>query len=243
MAKNADHFAFDGQDQVQNEMPYVLLRLEGAAVGNIQPYVAKDRAHVNLESWKKIIDIMRLAYGDANPKETTRQSLIALYQINKRWETFWSEFHPLGQQAGMESAMQLKYLKDRLSSKIKAQLVNVNYKKMELNKFVNVVQNIATNLKVLNKNPRTNSAQCTDAKASLSRTYSAPAILTVNTTVASIPSTASGTHAGPMDVLSVRRGPLSVEEKEQRNWLNLCRYCGQPRHIARPHMKLFMAMN
>ena len=39
-----------------------------------------------------------------------------------------------------------------------------------------------------------------------------------------------------MDVSSVgKRGPLSDEEKERRNKLGLCRYCGQPGHIARDH--------
>ena len=32
-----------------------------------------------------------------------------------------------------------------------------------------------------------------------------------------------------------RRGPLSEEEKERRNKLGLCRYCGQPGHIAKDH--------
>ena len=48
-------------------------------------------------------------------------------------------------------------------------------------------------------------------------------------------STATGTHVGPMDVSSVRRGPLTNEEKERQNKLGLCRYCGQSGHIAMDH--------
>ena len=47
---------------------------------------------------------------------------------------------------------------------------------------------------------------------------------------------ASGTHAGPIDVLGVgKRGSLSNEEKERKNKLDLCRYCSQAGHIARDH--------
>ncbi|MCJ1470026.1 hypothetical protein MMC07_008671 [Pseudocyphellaria aurata] len=84
-------------------------------------------------------------------KGAAQRSLIALYQTNKRFEHFWSEFHHLAQKAGMEPATTLEYLKDRLSTEIKAQLVTVNDKKMDLNKFVKVVQNIATKLEILNK--------------------------------------------------------------------------------------------
>ena len=35
-----------------------------------------------------------------------------------------------------------------------------------------------------------------------------------------------------MDLSSVKRGPLTAGEKERKNKLSLCRYCGQPDHIA-----------
>ena len=49
ITRNANHFVFAGQDTVQNEMFYVLSRLEGDAVGHIQPYVAEDMSRVNLD--------------------------------------------------------------------------------------------------------------------------------------------------------------------------------------------------
>ena len=83
MTRNADHFVFAGQDTSQNKMFYVISRLEGDAVGHIQPYVAEDMGQVNLKSWKKIIDVLKLAYADADPKGTAQRALIALYQTNK----------------------------------------------------------------------------------------------------------------------------------------------------------------
>ena len=37
---------------------------------------------------------------------------------------------------------------------------------------------------------------------------------------------------------SVRQDPLTTEEKERWNKLGLCRYCGQPGHIAIDHKDL-----
>ena len=119
MTRNADHFVFAGQDTLQNKMFYVISRLEDDAVGHVQPYVTEDLSRVNLEGWKKIIKVLKLAYADADPKGTARRAVISLYQTNKRFEHFWAEFHRLAQKAGMDSATTLEYLKDRLSSEIK----------------------------------------------------------------------------------------------------------------------------
>ena len=70
---------FAGQDTTQNKMFYVLLRLKNDVVSHIQPYVAEDISHVNLKSWKSIIEVLKLAYTDANLKKTACRALIALY--------------------------------------------------------------------------------------------------------------------------------------------------------------------
>ena len=93
MTRNADHFVFAGQDTTQNEMFYVLSRLESDAVGHIQPYVAKNMSRVNLDNWKNIIDVLKLTYANADPKGTARCAVIALYQTSKQFEHFWAEFH------------------------------------------------------------------------------------------------------------------------------------------------------
>lgn len=55
---------------------------------------------------------------------------------------------------------------------------------------------------------------------------------TTTTVQVQVPSTSSGTHAGPMDV-SAARGPLSDAERQRRRAGGLCLYCGQPGHLAR----------
>ena len=195
--------------------------------------------------------MLKLAYADADPKGTARRALIALYQTNKRFEHFWAEFHRLAQKAGMDSATTLEYLKDRLSNEIKDRLVNIDDTSMDLATFVKVVQRISTKLEILGKN-RTNVNSNSANRANFINTkptqqitrfvlqptrfvVAAPTSTTTTTTSSSLPSTATGTHAGPMDMSSVRRGPRTIEEKERHNKLGLCRYCGQPGHIAIDH--------
>ena len=93
MTKNANHFVFAGQDTTQNKMFYVLSRLEGDVVGHLQPYVAEDMSRVNLDNWKNIINILKLAYANADLKETAHRAVIVLYQTNKQFKHFWAEFH------------------------------------------------------------------------------------------------------------------------------------------------------
>ena len=120
---------------------------------------------------------------------------------------------------------------------------------MDLATFVNVVQGISTKLDILGKtqrsnvNSNTNCANFVNIKPTQQTTrfvlqatrfaFAAPVAVTTMTSMLS--SAATGTHAGPMDVSSVRRGLLTTEEKERRNKLGLCRYCGQPGHIATDH--------
>lgn len=67
---------------------------------------------------------------------------------------------------------------------------------------------------------------------SKSQPFKAAAPAVAATVTVQPPSTASGTHAGPMDV-SVARGKLSAAERERRYKEHLCMYCAQPDHIAR----------
>ena len=107
----------------------------------------------------------------------------------------------------MDSATTLEYLKDRFSNKIKDRLVNIDYTSMDLATFVKVVQGISTKLKILGKN-RTNANSNTNCSTTINAkpTYQQAARFapvtppTTVTTTTLLPSIATGTHAGPMDV-------------------------------------------
>ncbi|MCJ1470190.1 hypothetical protein MMC07_008835, partial [Pseudocyphellaria aurata] len=131
---------------------------------------------------------MKLAHGDAYSKGTAWRSLIALYQTNKRFKQFWSEFYQLAQKAGMEDAQTLEYLKDWLSTELKDRLVNIDETDIDLAIFVKKVQRIATKLEVLskisnsrflatgNRSNQPNSNSNANSKPTYKATSSAPAV-------------------------------------------------------------------
>lgn len=74
---------------------------------------------------------MNLAYGDADPNRSVRRALIELYQTNKKFKTFWAEFHRLAQKAEITPESTLEYLKDVLrSSKIKRRILCIEIRRV-----------------------------------------------------------------------------------------------------------------
>lgn len=72
--RNADHFvllAIIGHTTKRDVLR--LSRLESDAVGHVQPYVSEHLSRVNLESRKKSIDVLKLAYAEADLKDTARR--------------------------------------------------------------------------------------------------------------------------------------------------------------------------
>lgn len=131
-----------------------------------------------------------------------------------------------------------EYLKDWVSTKVKASLMNIDYNNMDFKAFVWRVQDISTKLENLHHK----STSWTNQNQNLTRLpfKSVNLALTVATSspvaFATTPHTASiamGIYLGPIDLSSAGKyGPLSQEEKDCRNWLRLCRYCGQAGHIT-----------
>ena len=242
MTRNADYFVFTGQNTLQNKMFYIISCLDGDAVGYVQPHVAENLSCVNLKSWKSIINVLKLAYANADPKNTAQRSLISLYQTNKRFKQFWAEFHRLTQKAGMDLETTLEYLKDCLSNEIKNWLVNINNTHIDLATFVKVVQGISTKLEILGKNwiNANLNTNCTNnvTKPLYHQLTNRIAFIpfTTITTTTLLSSTAIGTHSGPIDMsYADKQKPLTVEKKKRQNKLGLCRYCGQPGHMAKDH--------
>ena len=113
-----------------------------------------------------------------------------------------------------------------------------------------VVQKISTKLKILGKNQTTNTnsnANCANFNTNTKLSYYklsiyqpttrlAVVLSTTVTTITLLSFTATGTHSGPMDIsYAERQRPLTAEEKERQNKLGLCRYYGQPGHMAKDH--------
>ena len=240
LKRNADHFVRDDQDTEQNKLSYTISRLESDAWAQVEPYVSADK--IDFESVDKLMDFLEVRFGEVDPVGTAKHEFYRLYQTNKDLEVFLNTFLRLQKKARIDDSQALDMLNEKLSDEFKDRLVTVK-KADNLNDLITSLRDIDANVKRINKQSHLRAKQNTPATSTTKPPFktanSAPAKPTTSvgvTVTASTPSTATGTHPGPIDVSTAgRRGPISQEEKDRRNRLGLCRYCGEAGHIAIDH--------
>ena len=245
LQQNADHLVRPGQNTEQNQLSYAISRLEGDTFLQVEPYVS--RTGINLPDITTLEELLEIRFGDVDPVGTAKHKLYRLYQANKDLEVFLNTFLVLAKKAKLDDLQTLDLLYEKLSDEFKTLLVTKK-KQINLADLIKKLRSIDASMKIISQqkqptptvnNPKLTSQPSTRFAPQTTRFASAAPTTTVTTSSTTLPtllpSTATGTHAGPMDVSSVRRGPLSAEEKKRRNKLGLCQYCGQPGHIAMDH--------
>ena len=243
---NADHFVRPGQNTEQNQLSYAILRLEGDAFIQIEPYIFRNG--IDLSDIAALEELLETWFGEVDPVGTAKHELYRLYQANKDLEVFLNTFLVLAKKAKLEESQILDLLYKKLSDEFKSLLVTKK-KQTNLAGLVKKLRSIDSNMKIINQQKRPTPSTVNTLKPTSQQTtrfapqptrfaVATPTSTTTTTTSSTLPSTATGTHSGSMDVSSVKRGPLTAEKKERRNKLGLCRYCGQPGHIAMDHRDL-----
>ena len=244
LQQNADYFIRSGQNTEQNQLSYAISRLEGDAFIQIEPYISWNG--IDLSDIAALEKLLETRFGEINPVGTAKHELYRLYQANKDLEVFLNTFLMLAKKAKLEESQILDLLYKKLSDEFKNLLVTKK-KQTNLADLIKKLRSMDVSMKIINQQKRAAPVVNTKPTQQTTRfvpqpTRFAAAAPTTVTTSSTLPtslfSTATGTHAGPIDMSSVRRGPLTTEEKEQRNKLGLCRYCGQPGHIAMDHKDL-----
>ena len=244
LQQNADHFICPGQNTKQNQLSYAISRLESDAFLQIKPFVSCNG--IDLLDIAALEELLETRFGDVNPVGTAKHELYRLYQANKDLEVFLNTFLVLAKKAKLDDSYTLDLLYKKLNDEFKNLLVTKK-KQTNLNDLIKKLRSMDASMKIISQQKRPTSSPV-NTHAAKPTTYqqtirfvpqptklAAVAPTTTVTMSSTLPSTATGTHARPIDVSSVRRGPLTTEEKKQRNKLGLCRYCGQPGHIAIDH--------
>ena len=240
LQRNIDHFTREGQNTEQNKLSYAISRLEGDAFAQIEPYVSAE--NIDFENINQFVEVLKTRFGEVDPVGTAKHELYRLYQTNKDLEVFLNTFLRLSKKAKIDDSQALDMLYEKLSDEFKDRLVTVR-KAENLNDLILLLRDMDANMKKISKQSqlrvKPNTSNFPATKPPFKSYNSAPtkSSTAVGVAVVSpVPSTATGTHPGPMDVSNViRRGPISQEEKDRRNSLGLCRYCGEPGHIAIDH--------
>ena len=229
LQQNADHFVRPRQNTEQNQLSYAIFCLEGDAFLQIEPFVSRNG--INLQDITALEDLLETRFGDVDLVGTAKHELYRLYQANKDLEVFLNTFFVLAKKAKLDYSQTLDLLYEKLRDEFKNLLVTKK-KQTNLADLIKKLRSMDSSLKIINQQKRptptvnTKPTQQTTRFVSQLTRFALAASAAVTTTTSTLPFTATGTHAGPMDVSSVRRGPLSVEEKEWRNKLGLCQYCG-----------------
>ena len=239
LQRNEDHFTQEGQDTEYNKLIYAVARLEGDAFAQIEPFVVKGR--ITIKNIHHFVEILRVRFGEVDPVGTAKHEFYKLRQANKDLGTFLNTFLRLQNKAQIIDDQALDHLYEKLSDEVKAQLIPFP-RKESLPALVKFLQDMDSNQKIFAKSSyraKDTTSNVSVAKPPFKSSNSAPAKPSTSvgvTVTAPALSTATGTHPGPMDVsTAVRRGPISQQEKDRRNSLGLCRYCGEAGHIAIDH--------
>ena len=170
---------------------------------------------------------------------TTKYELYRLYQTNKDLEMFLNTFLQLSKKAKIDNSQELDMLYEKLSDEFKDRLVTVK-KAENLNDLILSLCNIDANMKKISKQSqlriKSNASNVPTIKPPF-KSYNSPptkpSTFVGVVVVFYVPSIATGTNLGLMDVSNVIRQELiSKEEKDRCNNFGLCHYCGEPGRIA-----------
>ncbi len=234
---NIDYFIREGQDTEQNKLSYAISYLERDTFAQIETYVsAKD---INFENISQFVEVLKTRFDEVDLVGTAKHKLYRLYQTNKDLEVFLNTFLRPSKKAKIDDSQALDMLYEKLSDEFKDRLVTVK-KAENLNDLILLLRNMDANMKKISKQsqlrikPNISNFSTTKPPFKSYNSASTKPSTAVGVAVTSlVPSTATGTHPGPIDVSNViKRRPISQEEKDRRNSLGLCRYCDKSRHIA-----------
>ena len=186
---------------------------------------------------------MKTCFGKVNLVDMAKHKLYRLYQTNKDLEMFLNTFLQLSKKAKIDDSQALNMLYKKLSDEFKDWLVTVR-KAKNFNNLILLFHNMDSNIKKISKQSqlhvKPNAFSFPATKPPFKSYNSALTKLSTAIGVAvvfSITNIATGIHPGLMDLSNViKRGPISQEEKDRYNSLGLCRYFGEPGHIAIDHI-------
>jgi hypothetical protein len=186
----------------------------------ILPYLVDDK--VNLVDFVSFVRILTKAFDDPDRAGTAQRALRSLKQGNRDFFAYYAEFQRYAPETGFDDTAKRVALRDGLSRELQTCLLPIA-EPDDLSEFVELCQRIDQKIRRMSSQNRPQSLTPQPRTVNAGSPSSRP----INQ-----PSTATGTHPGPMD-LSALRPKLSPEEKSRRLRKGRCLYCGELGHMAR----------
>jgi hypothetical protein len=195
--------------------------LTGEALEQIQPFVQNDR--IDLPDLAGLITILDTAFGNPNRVAEAEAKLATIQQGTREFSSYYAEFQRHAAEVTWDDVAKLAAFRRGLSYRLKSDLISVPEKPTTIAAFVALCNRLDIERRAL----QSESNRPTPS-TSRPRTSTTP-----------VPSTQSGTHAGPMDLSANRKNstasPLKVspEERAKRMAEGRCYRCGEVGHISR----------
>ena len=117
LQRNIDYFTRKGQNTEQNKLSYAILRLEGDAFPQIEPYVSAE--NIDFKNINQFVEVLKTRFGEVNPVCTIKHKLYRLYQTNKDLQVFLNTFLRLSKKTKIDNSQALDMLYEKLSDKFK----------------------------------------------------------------------------------------------------------------------------
>jgi len=214
----------------QRKLRYAINLLTSDAALHVERFVQNDQ--VNLDSFATLLTNLVNIFSDSSRCITAEEGLHSLMQRNRDFVTYLTEFERYRADVEWEDQALLHSLKHGISKELDQALLSHSTDNLSLQEFITLATEVDNKLRTMIAKHalRYSSRPTTTAtRPAPSRSFNNPAPAPVTSTPQS---TATGTHAGPMD-LSANSRRLSPAEKARRMKEGLCWYCGDANHIAR----------
>lgn len=239
------------------QLRYVFSRVSGVAQSQLEAYAennyqrALDRAAAlpTGETYRVFFDILDNAFGDPDRTYTARTALDRLYQGRRTFAEYYAEFMRYASRTGYDDGALQHKLRSQLSRELGQALSYQFTEPKSLEELVRICQGLDNRQRAEQQRTQSRQQQSGVRTAPLTTRITAsvsggPTTLqTEGFTGSSNPqtlSTASGTHAGPMDTSTgkTRAKWVSAEVIAARKANGQCIRCGSKSHFIKQCMLL-----
>lgn len=209
----------------QSKLRLAINCLTGDALHQVQSYVRNGT--VDLETLADLITILDTAFGNPNRLAEAEAKLATIQQDGRDFSSYYAEFQRYAIDVNWDESSRLAALKRGLAYRLKNDLVTITEEPRTFVDFATLCNRLDMRRRALQSE-----SQSSRPIAARPPPRTTPPMRTPPATVASGPSTQSGTHPGPMD-LSANRRRLSPEERARRMSEGRCYRCGGLGHLSR----------
>ena len=215
----------------ESKISYAGSFLRGPAYDWFRPHVDRLTGKTTFMNYEAFIIALGSAWDDPDAIATAERKLLNLKQGNEPCSVYHAKFSSLMAILKWDTPAQVSHFKRGLRDELKDLLVSIPDQPTTFDDYVKLCIKLDNrwHARYLERKPHQPKNSNGSEKKSSSQQTQAPKSASSQSTM---PSTASGTHPGPMDLSTAKYQRLSKEEKSRRYKEGLCAYCDEKGHFV-----------